>query len=266
MLKKAAILGLAIFLGGFSVSCSAGENWQLKRNVVVSAANTPEQKTEETKKEELKGIKSEEEPKEEDKNISQNTKEVFLTFDDGPTKGITPEILDILKQQQVKATFFVIGKMAEKSQDIIIREKAEGHSIGNHSYSHVYKNLYTDPNYFVEDINRADGVLKEILGDYKEKLIRFPGGSFGKDKEIYRQAIIAAGYHFVDWNALTGDAEGKGNFSADKLYERFRATSTGKNKLIVLMHDSPNKQTTVQVLPSIIEFLKSQGYNFKTLE
>lgn len=266
MLKKAAIIGLAMFLGGFTVSCSAREKHQIKQNVVVSTSNTPLPKPEEPRREETKGTEFEEGHREENKSFPKDRKEVFLTFDDGPTKEITPEILDILKQHQVKATFFVIGKMAEKSKDLLVRERSEGHSIGNHSYSHDYKYLYSQPDNFVEDINKADSELREILDGYDAKLIRFPGGSFGKDKEIYRQAITAAGYHFVDWNAVDGDAEGKGNFSADKLYERFRATSAGKNKLIVLMHDAPNKRATVQALPRIIELLKSQGYNFETLE
>ncbi len=275
MVKKITIIGLAISLSMFSVSCTIGNKEQVKKNMVVSAANNSSTKEEGPQKGEAKPIKSnteakteikKENQKEDDKNVASSKKEAFLTFDDGPTKGITSEILDILKQKNVKATFFVIGKMASGNKELLLREKNEGHAIANHSYSHDYKYLYSNPNNFVEDINRADLELKNILGDYSSKLIRFPGGSFGKEREIYRQAIEAAGYHFIDWNSLNGDAEGKGNWPAEKLVQNLKKTSAGKDRLVVLMHDAPAKQSTVQALPQIIEYLKSQGYSFKTLE
>lgn len=194
------------------------------------------------------------------------TKEAFLTFDDGPTPGITSEVLDILKKYDVKATFFVIGKMASASPEFIRREKAEGHAIGNHTFSHDYKIIYTEPKNFIEDLGKAESVIKGILPDYNGKLIRFPGGSFGKVREPYRQAVTAAGYHYVDWNALNGDAEQAGIIPADKLVERLKQTAGNQNHLVVLMHDAPTKQTTVQALPQIIEYLKANGYTFKTLE
>lgn len=281
VIKKTLIIGLAIAVSGFSVGCSVKDKPQIKNNIVVSAANSAANssapKQNEVKKEEPKVVKLDAETKVEDKdkvenkevdnkNIPSNEKEAFLTFDDGPTKGITSEILDILKQKQVKATFFVIGKMAESNKDILLREKEEGHAIANHSFSHDYKYLYADPNNFIEDINRADAELKNILEGYNSKLIRFPGGSFGKEREIYRQAVTEAGYHYIDWNSLNGDAEGKGNWTVEKLVQNIKATSAGKNRLVILMHDAPLKQTTVQALPQIIEYLKSQGYSFKTLE
>jgi peptidoglycan-N-acetylglucosamine deacetylase len=271
VIKKTIIIGLAIAISGFSVGCSTFSKPQIKKNIVVSAANNSSPKQEESEKEEPKVVKLDAEIKApdkevENKNISSNEKEAFLTFDDGPTKDITSEILDILKQKQVKATFFVIGRMVESNKEILLREKEEGHAIANHSFSHDYKYLYADPNNFVEDINRADAELKSILEGYNSKLIRFPGGSFGKEREIYRQAIIDAGYHYIDWNSLNGDAEGKGNWPVEKLIQNIKATSAGKNKLVILMHDAPLKMTTVQALPQIIEYLKSQGYSFKTLE
>jgi peptidoglycan/xylan/chitin deacetylase (PgdA/CDA1 family) len=277
VIKKTLIIGLAIAVSGFSVGCSTLDKPKIKNNIVVSAANNSVPKQNEIKKEEPKAVKLDAETKVEvkdkvenkeveKKNIPSNEKEAFLTFDDGPTKGITSEILDILKQKQVKATFFVIGKMVESNKDILLREKEEGHAIANHSFSHDYKYLYADPNNFVEDINKADAELKNILEGYNSKLIRFPGGSFGKELEIYRQAITDAGYHYIDWNSLNGDAEGKGNWPVEKLVQNIKATSAGKNRLVILMHDAPLKQTTVQALPQIIDYLKSQGYSFKTLE
>lgn len=273
--KRHLFLGLAVLISLFSTSCSSRTAQINSKNVVVSAANvstaaaaaintsgTVLNKVETVQKDDNVIVKA----KAEDKNTAVNKKEVFITFDDGPTKGITSEILDILKKYNVKATFFVIGKMADKNSDLLIREKNEGHYIANHSFSHDYKYLYSSPVNFVEDISKADAELKKILPGYSSKLIRFPGGSFGKEREDYRQAITAAGYHYVDWNAINGDAEGDGKLPADKLLERLKQTSQGKDHVVVLMHDAPLKQATVQALPKILEYFKANGYMFKTLE
>ncbi len=219
MIKKTVIIGLAIAVSMFSVGCSTIRKPQIKENIVVSAGNNSAPKPNEAKKDEPQFVKLDAET-----NPFSNDKEAFLTFDDGPTKDITTEILDILNQKKVKATFFVIGKMAEDNKDILLREKQEGHAVANHSFTHDYKYLYANPNNFVEDFNRADAELKKIIQGYNSKLIRFPGGSFGKEREIYRQAIRDAGYHYIDWNSLNGDAEGKGNWPVEKLVQNIKST------------------------------------------
>jgi peptidoglycan/xylan/chitin deacetylase (PgdA/CDA1 family) len=156
--------------------------------------------------------------------------------------------------------------MANANSDLLLREKQEGHTIANHTFSHDYKYIYANPKNFVDDVNKGDAVIKSIVNGYNSKLIRFPGGSSGKEREPYRNAVTEAGYHYVDWNALNGDAEGNGNIPADKLVERLKQTVKGQKHLIVLMHDAPLKITTVQALPQIIEYLKANGYVFKTLE
>ncbi|MCM0647545.1 polysaccharide deacetylase [Clostridium swellfunianum] len=288
MTKKILLIGLAVVLGAFSVSCSSANEQYTRKNIIVGAAKSsnadlkPVKLDEDTKheKSEKENIKvasdkdnlnnngtGKSQAEENDKHSGNaNAKEAFLTFDDGPTKEITSQILDILKEKKVKATFFVVGKMAENEKDLLIREKNEGHAIANHSYSHDYKHLYSNPKNFVDDINTADAAIKNILGEHESKLMRFPGGSFGKQRENYRQAVTEAGYHYIDWNALNGDAEGKGNWPAEKLVQNIKTTSAGKNRLVILMHDAPLKQTTVQALPEIIDYLKTQGYTFKTLE
>lgn len=189
----------------------------------------------------------------------------YLTFDDGPSIKTTPKILDTLKSYNVKATFFVVGKLAEANRDLIIRENAEGNAIGDHTFTHDYKYLYQNPQIFISDISKCAETLHSILGaEFKIKYIRFPGGSFGKKLEPFREAVEAAGYSFIDWNSLNGDAEGA-NIPPDKLVSRIKQTSKGKNTLVILMHDAPAKKTTVQALPQIIEYLKSEGFIFKTL-
>lgn len=191
-------------------------------------------------------------------------KQVFLTFDDGPTKNVTPRILKVLDDHNVKATFFVIGQNAEKYPEIIIEERDKGHSIANHTYSHDYKYIYSSTSNFIKDIEKSNEVLSSILGEFNSKIIRFPGGSFGSKRAPYRDAVKKAGYTYIDWNALNGDAE-KLNVPVDKLIENIKTTARNQNHLVILMHDSASKETTADALPKIIEYLKSQGYEFKTL-
>lgn len=195
----------------------------------------------------------------------KDTKIAYLTFDDGPSSNITPQILDILDEYDVKATFFVIGYLAEKNPELIIREYDSGHTIGNHTYSHNYKYVYRSVNDFFVEIDKNEKVLKNILGkDFQGNLIRFPGGSFGEKRRPYRQALEKKGIQYVDWNALNGDAEGH-NISKVKLVERLKNTTKGKNKVIILMHDAGAKKTTVEALPEIIEYLKNEGYEFRAI-
>lgn len=187
----------------------------------------------------------------------------YLTFDDGPTRNITPQILEILKDKDVKATFFVLGKLAEVNQDILKREKNEGHLIANHTYSHDYAYLYTNPENLINDINKNQEMLKNILGEDPSKIIRFPGGSF--NKKSFQKRVNEEGYHFVDWNCLNGDAEAL-NVPEDKLFNNVKKSMGSQEHIIVLMHDASTKQTTVRSLSRIIDYIKEQGYSFKTLD
>lgn len=189
----------------------------------------------------------------------------YLTFDDGPSLVVTPRILDILDEYNIKATFFVVGSIAEKHPEMLQRIYEKGHNIGNHSYSHVYAHIYKNSDNFLNDIDKADQVFKKILGeDFNSKLLRFPGGSFGKSNKIIK-AVVNAGYNYYDWNSLNGDAEGI-RFSKDRLIKRFKETSRNKKKLIVLMHDTDAKDTTADSLRDIIDYLIDQGYEFDVLE
>lgn len=187
----------------------------------------------------------------------------YLTFDDGPTRNITPQILEILKEKDVKATFFVLGKLAEVNQDILKREKNEGHLIANHTYSHDYAYLYTNPENLINDINKNQEMLNNILGEELSKIIRFPGGSF--NKKSFQKRVNEEGYHFVDWNCLNGDAEAL-NVPEDKLFNNVKKSMGSQEHIIVLMHDASTKQTTVRSLSRIIDYIKAQGYSFKTLD
>ena len=194
------------------------------------------------------------------------TKRVFLTFDDGPST-ITNTILDVLKQENVKATFFVLGSRVEANPDVVKRMYDEGHYIANHGYSHVYKNIYASPQAVLDEYNKCNDVVKNAIGvpEYNSHLFRFPGGLVGgKYAEIKSQAnelLKQNNIVHIDWNALNGDAE-TNNLTVDFELKRLQETTQNKNSIVLLMHDAPAKKVTAEALPQIISYLREQGYEF----
>ncbi len=198
-------------------------------------------------------------------NGYEGEKIAYLTFDDGPTSNITPRILDVLKEKDVKATFFVLGKMVEAYPEMAKRAAQEGHILANHSYSHDYKSVYDSKESFLDEIKKAEEVVINTVGeDSYARVFRFPGGSAGKDDE-YKIALSEIDYSYVDWNALNGDAEGH-NVSVATQLANIQETTKGRSGAVILMHDAATKQTTVEALPQIIDYLRSQGFMFKTLK
>lgn len=197
----------------------------------------------------------------------------YLTFDDGPSQFVTEKILDVLKANDVKATFFITGDAIEKnskSESIIKRMVREGHAIGNHTYSHNYKKLYpngkVDIEYFMSDIKKNEQLLKGILGqDFKCRAIRLPGGamSWGTDELLNR--LNENDYASIDWNALNGDAQGKKKNPQEKL-ECLKETVGDKDNAIILMHDTDAKEGTYNFLQIAIDYLKSEGFEFRTIK
>lgn len=218
---------------------------------------------------EARRIKEEEARKEEEilaLEKDPNSKFAYLTFDDGPSPNSTPAILDILAEYNIKATFFVVGSMVEQNPEILQRVYDEGHTIGNHTYTHNYRYIYRNTKNFMEDVNRADRILKDVLGeDFETNLFRFPGGSFGKNKAPMIRAIKKAGYTFYDWNALNGDSEGL-NLKNSYLINRLKVTTKNKKDAIILMHDLDSKKGTVETLRRNLDYLISEGFYFRVLE
>ncbi len=192
-------------------------------------------------------------------------KSAYLTFDDGPTPAITPQILDILKEKGVHATFFVLGKNAERYPELIQRIAAEGHTIANHGFSHDYKYIYKNAKNFMADVNAAERtILNTGGGSAFVKVFRFPGGSFEKKKNPQKRALDKAGYVYLDWNALSGDAE-RHNVPAAEQLEYVKETTRGRQNAVILMHDADTKQTTVDALPAIIDYLRAEGFILRSL-
>ncbi len=199
---------------------------------------------------------------------------VFLTFDDGTSKTVTPKVLKILKEENVKATFFLTGENiergGEKAKDLIKEEFKEGHAIANHSYSHNYKILYPgrvlNLDAFKADFAKTDEMLTEILGKYfSTRVLRCPGGHMSwKGMSPLDEYLDENNMASIDWNALNGDAEG-GKKNAQQLIDYAIKTSQGKEMVVLLMHDTYGKEETAKALPTIIKYFKDNGYEFKTL-
>jgi peptidoglycan/xylan/chitin deacetylase (PgdA/CDA1 family) len=196
-------------------------------------------------------------------NNKDQRKIAYLTFDDGPSPNNTPKILDILKINNIKATFFIIGKNAEMNPELLKREVKEGHELAIHSYCHIINIIYKSPDAYVNDIKRCFDIIVSIVGknSFNGKLIRFPDGSFSVSKQ-FRNAIAKAGYIYVDWNALVGDAEKPTMMPDDYLFDRLKTTTHNKSHVIILLHDAASKKTTTEILPEVISYLKEKGYTF----
>ncbi|AYE34688.1 polysaccharide deacetylase family protein [Clostridium septicum] len=200
----------------------------------------------------------------------------YLTFDDGPSENVTGKILDTLKDNNIKATFFTLGSAIEenpKSGELLKRMVKEGHAIANHGYSHDYKILYpngsVDVNSFMNDMEKNRKILKEKLGkDFDTRVIRLPGGHGTWDGVSALDAELSKqGLYQVDWNSLNGDAEAN-NRSTEELIGRLRETidQFDYDTVIVLMHDSAGKKTTAEYLQNAIDYLRAKGFEFRTLK
>ena len=191
---------------------------------------------------------------------------VYLTFDDGPSAR-TDEILDILEKADVKATFFVVGQTQEEQ---LARMKAitdAGHTLGMHSYSHKYTKIYQSVASYLEDMYELFCQIREVTGT-TPTVFRFPGGSINSYNTAVYQEIIAEmlrrGFVPYDWNMSSEDAAASPP-AADIILNNIVTSAEGRNRCLILFHDSVYKYTTVAALPAVIDALKEQGYTFAPL-
>ncbi len=191
---------------------------------------------------------------------------IYLTFDDGPKKGTTDVILDILKEEGVFATFFVTNGGPD---ELIKRAYDEGHSIGLHTASHDYSIVYSSVDQYFEDLNTVSNRVLMITG-VESKIIRFPGGSSNTISRRYSPGIMSIltrevlnrGYKYYDWNLSSTDAEG-GNHTASQIYDSVVSKLSKDRINMVLMHDI--KPYTRDALKDIIHYGKEHGYVFEKI-
>lgn len=195
----------------------------------------------------------------------------YLTFDDGPSLN-TPIILDILKEHDIPATFFVNGYENEFASSIYNRIVHENHTLANHTFSHNYSVIYRNKESFFTDFYQLENLLMNYT-DKKSSIVRLPGGSnntmvqqYGGTKEMNK--ILAElknqGYYYVDWNVDSMDASDT-VVTKNRIVSEVLNQSLGKQKVNILMHDSSAKTTTAEALPAIIKGLKEQGFRFEKI-
>ncbi len=196
----------------------------------------------------------------------------YLTFDDGPSDN-TLKILDILKTANAKATFFVINS---SHFSYVKNIDSAGHTVALHTDTHNFSYVYKSTTNYYKDLEAIKSRVKSQIGK-DVNIIRFPGGSSNgvsaqyckgimtkltKDKT---QSVESKGYKYFDWNVDSGDAE-KNNVPANTIINNVVTNSKNKDDICLLMHDTGAKGTTVEALPKIICYLRSQGYRFEALE
>ena len=241
--------------------------------VIETNKNEQLEREEEKKKQEEEQAKKEKLPqlteigKENITHIySSDKKRAFLTFDDGPSSQ-TESILNILKEQNIKATFFVLGSRVEAMPEMVKKIYDEGHYIANHGYSHKYSEIYASPQSVLDEYTRCNDAVRNAIGEpeYNSHLFRFPGGlaggSYAEIKQQAKELLNQNNVVNVDWNALNGDTEIQKPTREIEL-QRIKETTENKNSVVILMHDTPAKHVTVEALPQIIQYLKEQGYEF----
>lgn len=185
---------------------------------------------------------------------------VYLTFDDGPSSN-TDKILDILDDYNVKATFFVNGKDTSIFGDQYKRIVEDGHTIGMHSYAHSFNVVYASREAFNEDYDKIHQLILDTTG-VDSKYYRFPGGSSNKvsttDKAQLIQDIESKGVVYYDWNVSAGDATSTA-FTSEQIIDNVMKDVVKYKTSVVLLHDAPEKNATVEALPGLIEALQEQG-------
>ncbi len=270
-LKKMILwtIALAILIPVIGCILLSVRVFQLKKQVAVLTEQLPTEEMQEeasgvyetTKVEE--SVRDTETKAEEPAKINpvkSSGKKVYLTFDDGPSSN-TDQILDILKDYDVKATFFVVGKTDERSVKAYQRIVEEGHTLAMHSYSHRYDEIYESKEAFARDLNSLQEYLYETTGVWP-RIYRFPGGSSNTVSKVDMQELIEyltdIGITYFDWNVASGDAVSR-TLPAETIVNNCLSGIEKQKESVILMHDASNKGTTIEALPKIIEAIQEQG-------
>ncbi len=197
----------------------------------------------------------------------QLEKKVYLTFEDGPGTQ-TEKILNVLKKEKIKATFFVMGKEDSYSKKIYKRIVKEGHTLGMHSYSHIYKEIYESADSFTKDFDKIYRYLYKITGVYPE-FYRFPGGSSTKSTKVpiqeFIQVLNQKNVSYVDWNVVSPDV-GNPYIAKKQMVKGILQEVSKYDTSVVLMQDAADKPMTARALPAIIKELKKENYKLLPID
>lgn len=200
---------------------------------------------------------------------TNDTKTAYITFDDGPS-STTTKILDILKKRDIKATFFVVtGDYNAPNLDLLKQINDEGHALGIHSHSHIYKEIYDSKESFLKEINDSFNIIYEKTS-VKPTVIRFPGGSINKfNSDIYEDItseVLNRNFRYYDWNVSFEDA--KNDATVDEIYQNVLdgIEKNNENDLVILAHDRANNNNMLEALEKVIDVLESYDYSFDKLD
>lgn len=195
---------------------------------------------------------------------NEDKKVIYLTFDDGPAGKVTSNILDILKEQSVHATFFLIGEQIKGQEDLIKRMYNEGHSLGLHSMTHRKGYLYSSNEHFLKEMLETQDIINSVV-NIRPNIIRFPFGCNNDGYKISQSMVDLLhknNLKIYDWNADSTDGA---HPKADP--SRFiKNSKSHKNRVVLLMHCAYMSKNSVKALPSIIKYYKDNGYEFKVID
>ncbi len=193
---------------------------------------------------------------------------IYLTFDDGPSTSITPKILDILAEKNVKATFFIINYNGA-GENLVKREYNEGHTVGIHGYSHDYQTIYQSEEAYMRNLTKLQSKIKDSTG-YTSIITRFPGGSSNTISRFnpgimtrLTRLVVERGFRYYDWNVSSGDAGGAS--SSQEVYNNVTKGLKKSRSNVVLMHDFSGNTKTLNALSDIIDYGIENGYSFKRI-
>lgn len=196
--------------------------------------------------------------------LKDNPKVIYLTFDDGPAGKVTNDVLDILKDNSVHATFFLIGEQIKNQEELVKRIYNEGHSIGLHSMTHKKNALYCSNEHFLNEMLSTQELISTIV-PIKPTILRFPFGCNNNTYHISQSMVDLLhenNLKIYDWNTDSGD--GANPNSPPSLL--LKKSKSDKDRVVLLMHCSYLSKNSVKALPSIIQYYKDNGYEFKIID
>ncbi len=193
--------------------------------------------------------------------IPDNSRTVYLTFDDGPHK-VSDQILTMLDEYDAKATFFMLDGNMKSFPEAVKRMAENGHSLGAHGVTHDKKRIYHSPQTVVAEMNQTLNTIKEITG-INSSLIRTPYGSAPHMTEPYKKAVDESGYLMWDWNIDSKDWYYRDKRLVDYTIAQIVEQSIKQEPLVILLHE---REETLAQLPELLKYLKEQNYSFKALE
>ncbi|WP_394232057.1 polysaccharide deacetylase family protein [Niallia oryzisoli] len=192
--------------------------------------------------------------------LDQLEKAIFLTFDDGPT-NVTQELLDILEDYQMRATFFMIGPNIKEYPEVVKRMQKDGFALGLHGITHDVKKIYSNESAPTKEMIENQGILEDVTG-IRTELIRLPYGSFPYLSEAMRYVLDQNNFKVWDWNVDSFDWKYRNEQYVQQTISGIQSMEQSGVSPVVLLHDT---NETIKYLPKLLSYIKEQGYETKIL-